>query len=261
MSLPAAIGVGAAGASLAMLGFWLYQRRTHNAGIVDVVWATCVGALGLWFCWAADGLPERRLLLGGVVGVWSARLTAYLYRRVAGMEEDGRYRELKEKWGEATQRNLFWFFQMQAVWSVLFALPLLPGALSATPLGWLDAVAVVVAFVALGGEALADRQLHAFRSDPTGQSRVCRRGLWRYSRHPNYFFEWVHWWAYVAFGFTGSYGWWALGGPALMLVFLLKITGVPPTEEHLLRSRGDAYREYQKTTSVFFPWPPKEASS
>src|SRR5690606_9443803 len=157
----------------------LYQRRTHNAGIVDVVWATCVGALGLWLCWAADGLPERRLLVAAVIGVWSARLTAYLFTRVAGMEEDGRYRELKQKWGEATQRNLFWFFQLQAAWSVLFALPLLPAASSSAPLGLLDAVGVAVAVVALGGEALADRQLHAFRSDPAQRGRVCRRGLWR----------------------------------------------------------------------------------
>jgi len=261
MTLWAAVLLGAACVSLAMLGFWFYQRRTHNAGIVDVVWATCVGALGLWFCWVGDGLPERRMLVAAVIGVWSARLTFYLFQRVTGMAEDGRYLELKEKWGDKTQRNLFLFFQVQAIWSVLFALPLLPAVESAAPLGWLDALGVAIAAVALGGEALADRQLHAFRSDPNSKGRVCKRGLWRYSRHPNYFFEWIHWWAYVAFGALGPYGWATLGGPALILFFLLKVTGIPPTEEHLLNSRGDAYREYQRTTSVFFPWPPKEASS
>jgi steroid 5-alpha reductase family enzyme len=99
--------------------------------------------------------------------------------------------------------------------------------------------------------------LQAFRSNSRNKGKVCRDGLWRYSRHPNYFFEWTHWWAYVLIGWQAPYGWATLFGPVIMLVFLFKVTGIPPTEENALRSRGDAYREYQRTTSVFFPWPPK----
>jgi steroid 5-alpha reductase family enzyme len=115
--------------------------------------------------------------------------------------------------------------------------------------------------ISVGGEWLADRQLARFRQDPSNKGKVCRQGLWRYSRHPNYFFEWVHWWAYVLIGIGGPWGWLTLFGPAVMLVFLLKITGVPPTEKRALQSRGEAYREYQRTTSVFFPWPPKQETA
>jgi steroid 5-alpha reductase family enzyme len=120
---------------------------------------------------------------------------------------------------------------------------------------------VAVAVLALGGEAIADAQLSRFRRDPANRGTVCRTGLWRYSRHPNYFFEWVHWWAYVLIGIAAPWGWLALFGPALMLLFLFKITGIPPTEARALESRGDAYREYQRTTSVFVPWPPRRETA
>jgi steroid 5-alpha reductase family enzyme len=115
--------------------------------------------------------------------------------------------------------------------------------------------------VAFAGESLADRQLSRFRQDPRNRGRVCRDGLWRYSRHPNYFFEWLHWWAYVALA-AGSPLWWiAVAGVAMMLLFLTRVTGIPPTEAQALRSRGEAYREYQRTTSAFFPWPPRTAGA
>ena len=115
--------------------------------------------------------------------------------------------------------------------------------------------------IAVSGESLADWQLSAFRHDPANAGQVCQRGLWRYSRHPNYFFEWLHWWAYVCLAAGSPWGGLALAGPAAMLYFLLKVTGVPPTEAQALKSRGDAYRQYQRTTSVFFPWPPQRGVS
>ena len=252
---------GWAAAAVAMTAMWLLQRRTGDAGIVDVAWAAGVGVLSAWFAYGADGLPERRSIVAALALVWAARLAGYLLVRVIGMEEDGRYADMREQWGDRTQSNLFWFFQVQASWSVLFAAPMLVAAYNAAPLGWLDAAGVAVWIVALSGEAVADRQLHRFRSNPANKGKVCKQGLWRYSRHPNYFFEWVHWWAYVLLAWGAPHPWAALIGPAAMLLFLFKITGIPPTEQRALRSRGDAYREYQRTTSVFFPWPPKEQSA
>ena len=113
----------------------------------------------------------------------------------------------------------------------------------------------------IGGESIADAQLARFRSQPASRGKVCEAGLWRYSRHPNYFFEWLHWWAYVMFAIGASHWWIALLlGPVLMLIFLLKITGIPHTEARALESRGQAYRQYQRTTSVSVPWPRRSRS-
>jgi len=152
------------------------------------------------------------------------------------------------------------FFQVQALWSVLFSLPFLPVAFSrAAAPAWYDVAGVAVWLVAVGGEAVADRQLARFRRRPDSGGTTCREGLWRYSRHPNYFFEWVHWFAYVFLALGSPYVWVALWGPVVMLLFLFKLTGIPYTEKRALASRGEDYRRYQQTTSVFVPWPPKEA--
>ena len=258
MSWWALLLTGWAAAAVLMALMWLLQRRTGDAGIVDVAWAAGVGTLAAWFAYGADGLPERRWIVAALALAWSARLTGYLLVRVLKLPEDGRYQQMRQEWGDKTQSNLFWFFQIQASWSVLFAAPMLAASYNARPLGAWDAAAVAVWAAALAGEALADRQLHRFRSNPRNKGKVCREGLWRYSRHPNYFFEWVHWWAYVLLALGAPYAWTALLGPASMLFFLFKITGIPPTEKRALASRGEVYRNYQRTTSVFFPWPPKE---
>lgn len=245
--------------AVAMAVLWQVQRRYGKAGIVDILWAAGVGILGVLFALAAPGYPPRRLLIGVLVGGWSLRLSLYLFTRVLNMPEDGRYEAMKQKWGVRTQSYMFAFFQVQALWSVMFAAPMLIAAGNAiSPLGWLDAAGVAVFVIAIFGETQADRQLQAFRTKTRNKGKVCRDGLWRYSRHPNYFFEWLHWWAYVLIGWQGTFGWATLFGPAIMLLFLFRVTGIPPTEENALRSRGDAYREYQRTTSIFFPWPPTD---
>jgi len=244
--------------AVAMTGIWLLQRRLGDAGWVDCAWAAGVGGLSILFAAGSDGLAERRLLVGLLAGLWGLRLSWYLLRRLRRLPEDGRYAALRQQWGANAQRNFFLFFQVQALWAVLFASPMLVAARSTDPaLGWLDLLGVGIWLGAVLGEAVADRQLSRFRLNPANKGQVCRAGLWYYSRHPNYFFEWLHWWTYVALGITGTLGWLTLLGPALMLFFLLKVTGIPPTEAQALASRGEAYREYQRTTSVFFPWPPR----
>jgi steroid 5-alpha reductase family enzyme len=171
--------------------------------------------------------------------------------------EDGRYRQMRADWGANADRNLLLFFQVQASWAVLFALPMLAAARSAAPLGILDLAGVAIWLVGLGGEAIADRQLAAFRADPVNRGRVCQLGLWRYSRHPNYFFEWLHWWGYAALAVQSPWWWLPLVAVAAMGYFITRVTGIPPTEAQAIRSRGAAYRAYQRTTSAFVPWPPR----
>jgi len=241
-----------------MTALWLVQRATHNAGIVDVAWSFGTGLCAAWFAWGADGEPARRWLIAVLALVWSLRLGAYLLRRMIGAHEDRRYAAMREKWGAGTQRYMFVIFMVQAFWAVLFALPMLVAATNdATGLRWYDWLGAAIWAVSMGGEWLADMQLDRFRRDPENKASVCREGLWKYSRHPNYFFEWTHWWAYVAIGFAAPHGWLTLGGPLVMLLFLTKITGIPITEKALVESRGEAYRRYQRTTSALIPLPPR----
>jgi steroid 5-alpha reductase family enzyme len=248
--------------SLIMLVLWLMQRRTRNAGIVDVGWAAGIGVLGVLFAASSDGWLHRRILVGVLIGVWSARLAIYLLLdRVAGQPEEGRYRTLRQKWGAAADRNLFFFFQAQAILDVFFALPILIVAHYAASrwTGW-DLAGVLIWVVSVGNTVLADRQLARFKRRPENRGKTCREGWWRYSRHPNYFFEWLHWWSYVAMAVGAAYWWVTLLAPAVMLFFLFKVTGIPPTEAQALVSRGEEYREYQRTTSVFIPWFPKKGN-
>lgn len=199
------------------------------------------------------------MMIAVLVGVWGARLGVHLAARILRESEDGRYRHLRGTLGRWTQPIMFLFFQVQALWSVMFALPMWAAAQAPTrELVWSDWLGVAVWIVALGGELIADRQLERFRSDPGNRGKVCRRGLWRYSRHPNYFFEWLHWWAYVLIGLGSPWWWVTVAGVVVMYVFLTRITGIPYTEQQALRSRGDAYRRYQETTNVFFPFPPSK---
>jgi steroid 5-alpha reductase family enzyme len=251
------VGWGALALFMAVL--WLIQRATRNAGIVDVAWSYGTGFLVLWLAIGSQAFLPRRLLVAALAAVWGLRLGTYLIRRVLREPEDGRYIALREKWGSRAQILLFGFFQLQAIWAVLFALPVWVAARRPDArLDFFDGLGVLIWLTAVIGESISDRQLARFRGRAENRGKVCREGLWRYSRHPNYFFEWVHWWAYVAIGIRGPLGWLTLLGPALMLYFLMRVTGIPPTERRALQSRGDAYREYQKTTSVFFPLPPRK---
>ena len=117
------------------------------------------------------------------------------------------------------------------------------------------ALGICVWVISVTGETIADNQLANFRSMSQNQGKTCRNGLWRFSRHPNYFFEWLHWWSYVLLGQGSALTWL---GPPLMLLFLFRVTGIPYTEIQAVKSRGDDYRNYQKTTNVFFPWFPRD---
>jgi len=260
MSAPVLLMSGLGLMVVAMTVLWAIQVRTQNAGTVDVAWSAGIGVLALLFAALAEGHAPRRWLVGGLTAAWSLRLAYYLLRRVSGEPEDGRYQALRASFGPRANHFFFWFFQFQALLVVLFAVsPLLAMTIPVSAMRVWDFVGIAICLIAISGEAIADRQLAAWRRNPANKGRTCRYGLWRYSRHPNYFFEWLHWWAYCAFAAGTWAGGAALLGPALLLLFLFKVTGIPPTEARALATRGEDYRAYQRTTSVFFPWFPKKA--
>lgn len=244
-------------AAIAMTGLWLWQRRSGNAAIVDVAWSFGTALMGAAFALALGSSP-RKWIIATVVAAWGLRLGSHLWRRVtAPGHEDARYRAMREQWGSRYDLFMFGFYQLQAVWAVLFALPMAWAAWNHAPLSWLDALGVAIWLTGFVGEATADAQLRRFRHDAKAKGRVCDVGLWRWSRHPNYFFEWIQWFAYVCFAAGGDGRWLACLGPIFMLWFLLKVTGVPLLEQRMLESRGEAYRRYQRRTSAFIPLPPK----
>ncbi len=252
------LGLAWAIAATLQLALWVIQQRTKNGGIVDVGWAASFSLVVAVFAWRTTAEPAAWFPIFLVVGAWSVRLTAYLISRGAARSpEEGRYVELRRKWAANASRNLFVFFQAQAaltgILSVAFVVPFL-----ATPWdsGWLRGLGVVIAVCGLVGEAIADAQLARFKR--TNKGKVCDVGLWSWSRHPNYFFEWCVWLRYAVYGLAfGAWGLIALAPQALLLTSILFVTGIPPTEKQSLASRGDAYRAYQARVSKFIPWPPK----
>lgn len=240
-----------------MFIIWLVALRVENLGIVDVAWSISFLPVAVYFAVAAGGDPVRRWLIAGMAGLWSLRLAAHIGLRVLGHHprEDVRYTRLRADWGARWKSKTFWFFQFQAGLIVLLSTVFLVPCLDGCPgLSWRAWAGVAVWLTALAGESLADFQLKQFRSNPANQGRICQTGLWNYSRHPNYFFEWLVWVGYFLFAWASPGGCYTVLCPALMLFFLLRVTGIPLTEELSVQSKGEAYRHYQRTTSAFVPW-------
>jgi len=233
-------------------------RRIDNYGIVDIAWSYSFGLLALIYALFGAGWTVRRALIAAMVVVWSLRLGTHLLVRIARKhpEEDGRYRELRREWGAAFKLKMAGFFQMQAVSVIFLGLPFLAACMNARQaLGPLEWCGAGLWLVAISGEALSDAQLSAFKKSHRDAGLVCDAGLWRYSRHPNYFFEWMIWVSYFLFACASPWGWVAILSPACILYLLLRVTGIPATEAQSIRSKGDAYRRYQERTSPFVPLP------
>jgi steroid 5-alpha reductase family enzyme len=246
----------------AMAVLWVLHLWMRNASLADVGWCMGLIAVVLWYTTQAAGEMERKVLVAGLVGIYAGRLGVHvLLDRVIGKAEDGRYRRLREQWGASAGWFLFGYFQLQALAVAGFSLPFLVVIQNPRPpFALTELLGGLIWLVAVTGEAVADWQLARFRAKAWNVDRVCRDGLWLYSRHPNYFFEWLHWWAYVVMA-IGAPGWpLTLIGPVVMGWALLKITGIPPAEAQALARRGEDYRRYQRTTSRFIPWPPKRSA-
>jgi steroid 5-alpha reductase family enzyme len=221
-----------------MSAAWAVALRTGQAGWADAFWSYGTGAAGVL-----------------------VRLGSHIATRACSTHEDPRYAKLREQWGNDFPRRLLIFLLIQALCGLGLALSILAAAHDPrAALGVRDMIGAALLAVAVLGEGVADRQLRAFGRDPANKGKVCDVGLWRWSRHPNYFFEWLGWFAYPLIGFELSgypLGWGSLVGLLLIYWLLVHASGIPLLEEHMLRSRGDAFRAYQRRTNAFFPWPPR----
>jgi steroid 5-alpha reductase family enzyme len=258
----------AAGLSLVMSLAWAVEQRTGNSGWIDTIWTFGVGFVGVACALvplSADSpanLP-RQCLVAIAIALWALRLGLYIAARTAGITDDPRYAALRRGWGASASWQMWFLVQKQAVVSIPLVLAIFIAAHCPAPsLRLQDGLAILIFVLAITGEGIADQQLRRFRRSSSGGRRICQSGLWRWSRHPNYFFEWLGWVGYplVAIDLPGGYGWgWlALLAPACMYWLLAYVSGVPPLEEHMLRTRGDDFRVYQARTNAFFPWPSRE---
>ena len=254
----------AAALSLAMTLAWLSVVRGASSGWVDATWSFLVGAAGIFVAlvpiagWEGD--QQRRVIIAVIAGLWSCRLGFHIVRRTLGGGEDPRYARLREEWGGDWKRQLFLFLQIQAAAALLLAGAIFLAARNPAPsLAWSDIAGIAVLLLAVAGEGLADAQLSRFRADKSNRGKVCDIGLWGLSRHPNYFFQWLGWTGYavIAIGPAGSWlwGWAALAGPAFMYWLLVHVSGIPPLEAHMKRSRGIAFAAYAGRVNAFWPGP------
>jgi steroid 5-alpha reductase family enzyme len=257
--------------SVLMMVAWLVQQRTGNSGWVDTIWTFSVGLVGAASAlWPLDGgaLNARQGLVSTFVAIWSFRLGVHVAMRTSGITDDPRYAAFAQEWGIHAPRRMFIFLQNQALGSIplvfaIFVAAHVPG----DALRSQDYLGALLLLSAVFGEALADTQLKQFRESPGHHGLVCDIGLWRWSRHPNYFFEWLGWLAYPIIAISLSdplsypWGFAALLAPVFMYWILVYVTGIPPLEAQMLRSRGERYRDYQAHTSIFFPWPPRDGRS
>lgn len=243
----------------AMLLLWAIQLYQRNASLADVGWCLGLVAVVAWYGTAAYGDSGRHGLVTAMIAIYGLRLGLFiLLDRVIGKKEDPRYERLRHRLGANERLGMFGYFLLQAPAVALFSLPPLAILQNPRPTFSLwEYAGMSIWLVALMGESLADRQLAQFRAKPWNRDRVCRDGLWLYSRHPNYFFEWLHWWAYVVMA-IGTPGWlltWI--GPIVMGIALVKVTGIPWAETQAIATRGEDYRAYQRTTNALIPWFPK----
>jgi len=262
MSAAALLLILAAGVSLGMTAVWFAVVKGAGSGWVDAAWSFLVGAAGVAAAlvpvsgWEGDW--QRRLLLAAVAALWSSRLGLHILRRTLKGGEDPRYAKLKEEWGDRWRWRLFLFLQIQAAAALLLTTTIFAAARNpAIGWHWSDIAGVAIVGIAVIAEGIADAQLARFRGNNANKGKVCDIGLWGLSRHPNYFFQWLGWagYAVVAIGPTGDWGWgWlALAGPAQMYLLLVHVSGIPPLEAHMMRSRGAAFTAYARRVNAFWP--------
>lgn len=238
------------------------ERRTGNSGWIDVVWTFGLGVIGaagalLPF---GEGPFVRRLFVAALVAAWALRLGLHIAGRTKGISDDPRYARMKRDWGPDASARMARLLQFQALASIPLAIGIILAAHNPARLGQAqDALGLAIFLVGIVGGAIADRQLRGFAQ--SGLGGICDTGLWAFSRHPNYFFEAVLWCAYAVIASPMAYpiGWLSWLAPAAITLLLVRVSGIPPLEEHMLAKHGAAYRDYQSRTSAFIPLPPQGA--
>jgi steroid 5-alpha reductase family enzyme len=253
---------GLGGAIGVMILLWLLQLFTKEPAVADIGWSLNVAALSLLYFIAApgDGLHKSIALIMG--SFWGCRLAGYvLFARILGKQKDLRYQDAQKSWSAKAGVTLFLWFVLQGILAALFSLPFLFASFSGREhLNIAEMAGFFVWIIAFAGECLSDEQLSRFKADPANRGEVCRKGLWNYSRHPNYFFEVLVWTGAALFAAQSPYGSLAWICPLIVSFFIFRVSGIPMTEARALQSKGDKYRDYQRTTSMFIPWFPKKHS-
>jgi steroid 5-alpha reductase family enzyme len=249
-ALPAMIGLA--------LVAWGIATLRRNVGLVDVFWSLFFLAGAAAYAAATTTLDTRGLLVLGLVAAWAVRLAGYLAARNWNAPEDHRYRAMRMRNDPGfAWKSLYLVFGLQALLAWLISAPLAAAIGSSRSIGALDAVGAALVAFGIGFEALADAQLARFKAQPANAGRVMDRGLWRFSRHPNYFGEFCVWWGFYAMALAAG-GWWTAFSPIVMSVLLLKVSGVALLEKDI-GERRPAYRNYASRTNAFFPGPRREA--
>jgi steroid 5-alpha reductase family enzyme len=242
----------------AMALAWRVAVTSGRSGWADTFWSLTVGVAGIVAAvWPLGDLTVRNWLVALLVAFWSGRLGLHIARRTLKGSDDPRYAELKRGWGDNYQPQLLIFLEIQAAVALVLAVAVMAAASSPAPLGLGDVLGLLIAIAAIIGESIADAQLSRFARNPSNSGKVCETGLWAWSRHPNYFFEFLYWVALVPIGIGHGWGWVTLAAPIMMFVLLRYVSGVPPLEQHMLRSRGPTFTAYQQRVPAFFPRPPR----
>lgn len=235
---------------------WVVYYFKKNAGIVDIGWSLSF-VITVWaYFLLGYGYAPKKWAVALMVTTWGCRLAWSLYQRYIMSEEDSRYQILRQKWGEADEAfKFFMLFILQGVLVVVLSLPfLLVCAFADNNWQGVEVTGMILWLTGVAGEATADQQLFQFKQSSANKDKVCQEGLWYYSRHPNYFFEFIVWAGYFFFALGTPGGWLAIIAPGIMLCLLTKVSGIPLAEAQALKTKGVAYEEYQKTTSAFIPW-------
>lgn len=242
-----------------MFAFWLLYLKTGEPSVVDIAWTLSIGGLSFYFFYLGPKNHTAQWLIVVTTLFWSLRVAYVLLERMIRGQKDGRYKILSNIWQKGLHWKYLLFYLAQGIGSLILLLPIaFVMILKTGPWHSLDTLATIWLICSLIGEAVADASLRQFRHQPENKGKVCQQGLWYYSRHPNYFFQWNLWVSYALFASSVPFGFIGWISPLIMLYLLLYVTGIPPNEKQSLLSRGEAYRDYQKTTSAFIPLPKRK---
>ncbi len=240
---------------------WALQNYTKDASTADVGWAIGMSVLVGWYAVHLEGNLARKMLIFIPLIIWTIRLSSHLLRRIKHeKKEDSRYAQFRQLWGKDASRNFFFIYQLQPIFNLLLSVPFFIAFLNENQsIKPIEIIAVIIWSIGILGESVADEQLRRFKLNPLNKGKICEDGLWNYSRHPNFFFEWVMWVAYFIFALSSPHGLWAIIAPALMLFLLMKVTGIPLMEQRALANKPEAFKKYMQTTSFFIPLPKRRS--
>lgn len=253
-------GVSFLAVMFTMTILWGVSCVYKNMSVVDVGWGASFFLVALACLFFGDGDFSKKLFMVALVMIWSGRLMWHIAKRLDLNHDDPRYIEIMEGLGKDNPEfKAYLMFMFQGLLVLILSTPIiLVSGYSERPWEFYEGLGFAIWLIGIYGETVSDRQLDVFKQDPKNKGKVCQVGWWKYSRHPNYFFEWVVWIGFFLFALPTWGGWVTIVSPFLMLILLTRVSGIPPAERQALKTKGEAYRDYQKRTSAFVPWFPNK---